>query len=304
MVLTVFLGGDILLSGLSDRLLLSRYLIYGLVLGSFDLMRKRNMVASLILGALLLVLISELALDLWFLVFLTAFTVLAIASVAVSRLESEADQATVIGEMSWLTAGRVWLGVAAATITITSVFFLLMPRLSGSQVTQANWLPSRLDLSVGGLFKLPSKPGASVTPGILPSQESEGTGSAGHVTLGYTGSSADTAVMYVRSQISSYWRGMTLDEYNGRGWLSSSSQVRLLSDGRGEFSLPDSAVDLSGERVYWQAFYLLSDQPNAVFTGYNPGRIYLPQPSLTKGMLYEHLGNAVSHAGAIASGQC
>lgn len=31
MVLTVFLGGDILLSGLSDRLLLSRYLIFGLI---------------------------------------------------------------------------------------------------------------------------------------------------------------------------------------------------------------------------------------------------------------------------------
>jgi len=34
MVLTVFLGRDILLSGFSDRLVLSRYLIYGLVLGT------------------------------------------------------------------------------------------------------------------------------------------------------------------------------------------------------------------------------------------------------------------------------
>src|SRR3990172_645465 len=69
MVLTVFLGGDILLSGLGDRLLLSRYLVYGLVLGSFDLMRKRNVMASIILGTLLLVLISEVALNPWFLVF-------------------------------------------------------------------------------------------------------------------------------------------------------------------------------------------------------------------------------------------
>ena len=50
MVLTVFLGEDILRSGLSDRLLLSRYLIYGLVLGSFDLMRKRHVMASVILS--------------------------------------------------------------------------------------------------------------------------------------------------------------------------------------------------------------------------------------------------------------
>lgn len=69
MLLTIFLGGDILLSGLSDKLLLSRYLVYGLVLGSFDLVRRRNVMASLILGGLLFVLISELALSLWFLVF-------------------------------------------------------------------------------------------------------------------------------------------------------------------------------------------------------------------------------------------
>src|SRR3972149_1270551 len=89
MVLTVFLGGDILLSGLSDRLLLSRYLIYGLVVGSFDLMRKRNVMASVILGALLLVLISEVALNPWFLVFVVVFTVLALTSAAISRVEAE-----------------------------------------------------------------------------------------------------------------------------------------------------------------------------------------------------------------------
>src|SRR3972149_10077555 len=89
MVLTVFLGEDILRSGLSDRVVLSRYLIYGLVLGSFDLMRKRHVMASVILGALLLVLISELALSLWFLIFVAVFTVLALLSAAISRVESE-----------------------------------------------------------------------------------------------------------------------------------------------------------------------------------------------------------------------
>ncbi|MDP2744425.1 MAG: hypothetical protein Q8P00_05100, partial [Dehalococcoidia bacterium] len=63
MVLTVLLGRDILLSGLSDRLLLSRYLIFGLVIGGFDLMLRRNVIASLVLGLLLLILISEFALS-------------------------------------------------------------------------------------------------------------------------------------------------------------------------------------------------------------------------------------------------
>ena len=290
MVLTVFLGGDILLSGLSDRLLLSRYLIYGLVLGSFDLMRKGHVNGSINLGVLFLVLISELALNLWFLAFVVVFIILALASVITSRLEAEANQSVVVGELSWSGAVKVWLGFSAVTLLVAAIFFLLMPRLASNQLTQASWLPSRLDLSLGGLAKLPSKPGASVAPGILPSlQEEDSSGTRVYAALGYTGSYADAAVMHVRSQISSYWRGLTLDEYDGCGWLSSSARIQLRDEGRGEFSLPDSKADLEGERVYWQAYYLLSDQPNAVFTGYNPGRIYLPnleKNSLVKGTLY------------------
>ena len=290
-LLIVFLGGEILFSGLSDRLLLSRYLGYGLVVGSFDLIRKRNVIASLILGALLLVLISELALNLWFLVFPVAFTVLALTAIALGRVEAETSQAVLVGEFKWLTAGKVWLGFAAGTLLLSAVFFLLMPRLANSQVSQASWLPSRLDLSLGGFAILPSRPSASVSPGIFPSLQDRGVLDGEYATLGYIGSSADRAVMHVRSRVSSYWRGLTLDEYDGRGWLPSSPEIKLLNEGRREFILPDSRLR-SGDRVYWQAYYLLSDQPNAVFTGYKPGRIYLPhadQTFLESGTLYRVL---------------
>ncbi|MBI4284016.1 MAG: hypothetical protein HY663_06060 [Chloroflexi bacterium] len=293
MVLTAFLGGDILLSGLSDRLLLSRYLIYGLVLGSFDLMRRRNVVASLILGILLLMLISEFALNWWFLAFLVAFTILALTTVALGRVEAETSQAVLVGELRWFTASKTWLCFAAATLSLSTVFFLLMPRMASRDIVQAAWLPSRLDLTLSGPARLPSKPSAPATSEIFPSrQEGDGQGDGRHVTLGYVGSSADKAVMHVRSRVSSYWRGATLDEYDGRGWLPSSSQIKLHDEGRGEFILPDSKLSLVGEKVYWQVYYLLSDQPNAVFTGYNPGRIYLPeaeQALLEKGTLYRAL---------------
>ena len=184
-LLIVFLGGEILFSGLSDRLLLSRYLSYGLVIGSFDLIRKRNMMASLILGSLLLVLISELAFNLWFLVFPVVFTALALTAVAVGRVEVETSQATLIGELKWLTAGKVWLGFAAGTLLLSAVFFLFMPRLASIQIAQATWLPSRLDLSLGGLAMLPSRPSASVFPGILPSLQ-DGKPSTGTMPLWVT----------------------------------------------------------------------------------------------------------------------
>ncbi|MEE9400091.1 MAG: transglutaminaseTgpA domain-containing protein, partial [Dehalococcoidales bacterium] len=293
MVLTVFLGGDILLSGLSDRMLLSRYLIYGLVIGSFDFIRQRNVIASLVLGGLLLVLISELALSFWFLVFPLAFMVLAMTAVTVGRVEAETEKAVLVGEFKWLAAGRLWFGLAAGTLLIATFFFLLMPRLASSQVTRASWLPSRLDLSLGGLSMLPGRPSASVAPEILPSLQDRGDGGEGkYSTLGYTGSAADIPVMYVRSRISSYWRGLTLDQYDGRGWLASLPQLELRNIGRREYTLPDSKRNLSGERVYWQAYYLLSDQPNAIFTGYRPGRIYLPEETQTfleSGTLYRAL---------------
>ena len=80
LILTIYLGQEMLLYGAGDRVLLARYLIYGLALGSFDLMRKRNLLASLILGALLLTIISEIALDLWFLVFPVVFMALSLVA--------------------------------------------------------------------------------------------------------------------------------------------------------------------------------------------------------------------------------
>ncbi|MFC2070120.1 DUF3488 and DUF4129 domain-containing transglutaminase family protein [Chloroflexota bacterium] len=295
MVLTVLLGRDILLSGLSDRLLLSRYLIYGLVIGSFDLMWKRNVEASLVLGVLLMVLISELALTVWFLIFVVMFTMLALASVLASRLGAECDNAVIVGEQSLHIAGRSWLGFIAGAMLIAVVLFLIMPRIASSQMAQASWLPSRLDLTSGSPGALPNRPSASVSSGILPSSQNGGSTSEGeYISLGYIGSAADKVVMNVRSRISSYWRGMTLDEYDGHGWLASSPQLALSDEGKGEFMLPDSRLGSSDERTYWQVYYLLTDQPSAVFTGYYPGRIYLPgrpRTSLEAGIMYRALSS-------------
>ena len=292
-ILTIYLGQEMLLYGAGDRMLLSRYLIYGLALGSFDLMRKRNLLASLILGALLLMIISEIALNLWFLVFPVVFTALSLIAVVTGRIDTEASQSVTVGKLSWLTTGKVCLVFTTFALLLSTTFFLLMPRVTSSQVAQATWLPSRLDLSLEGSATLPDKPGASVAPGIIPSRQEGGTRGGGeYVTLGYTGSSADRPVMHVRSRISSYWRGATLDEYDGRGWLPSASRIELLDEGRREFVLPDSKQNVPGERVYWQAYYLLSDQPNAIFTGYRPGKIYLPEAGqmlLEKGTLYRTL---------------
>ncbi|MDZ4246486.1 MAG: transglutaminase-like domain-containing protein, partial [Dehalococcoidia bacterium] len=84
----------------------------------------------------------------------------------------------------------------------------------------------------------------------------------------------------------------TMDTYDGRGWLSRGTGAILIDENRQEFVLPDSVAETPGQGTYWQTYYLLSDQPNAVFTGYSPGKLYLPQLNevfLEKGSLYRAL---------------
>ena len=131
------------------------------------------------------------------------------------------------------------IGFALGTLLLSAVLFLFIPRLAAGQIAQANWLPTRLDLGIGGLSLLPGKPSASVSPGIFPSlQDDEALYGRERATLGYTGSLADEPVMHIRSQVSSYWRGLTLERYDGRGWLPSSPGIRLRNESRRELSSP------------------------------------------------------------------
>jgi hypothetical protein len=290
---TAYLGEELWFSGLSDRLLLAHFLVYGIVIGSFDLVRRRSLVASLILGGLLLGLISEFVFNAWFLIFPAVFTLLALTAVAVGSVETEAGRSVLVGEPRWLGAGKVWVGFATGALMLSAVLFLVMPRFVTAQVAQASWLPSRIDLTLGGPALLPSRPSASVSPGILASlPDGEVLDDRKYATLGYVGSLGDRAVMHVRSRVSSYWRGLTLDEYDGRGWLSSSPEIKLFNERQWGFIFPDSRANMAREKVYWQTYFMLSDQPNAVFTGYNPGRVYLPQTDqayLQRGTVYRAL---------------
>jgi hypothetical protein len=65
------------------------------------------------------------------------------------------------------------------------------------------------------------------------------------------------------------------------------TKLTLSDRGRGGLLFDDSRT--VNANLYPQTYYLLVDQPNALFTGYEPGRAYLPdptQPSLTRGTVY------------------
>ncbi|MBI2872148.1 MAG: DUF3488 domain-containing protein [Chloroflexi bacterium] len=291
LVLLAYLGRDMLFSWTSDRILLARYLVYGLVVTSFDLRTRRNVLGTLVVAGLLFVLLSEVAFGLWFPVLMAVFMLLALAAATVGHAEEEsASGVVVVGGGSRLAAGKVWVVFAFGFMLLAAGIFLLMPRFGfGGGLAQASWLPSRIDLTRGGPAGLPSRPSASVSAEILISSQGARAGSSRYVTLGYVGSAADAVVMHVRSPVASYWRGSVLDVYDGAGWLPSVSRMNLVNEGRGEMVFPDSDLTPLGRRWYSQTYYLMADQPNALFTGYNPGRVYLPQTaqiSLERGIVY------------------
>ena len=164
-----------------------------------------------------------------------------------------------------------------------------MPRIALGALTQASWLPSRIDLTSGGPRQLPTRPGADVSKGFLVTRTFGGDASDRYAPLGYTGSAADTPVMHVRSRVATYWRGSTLDQYDGIGWLPSVARMTLVDEDNEGYVFPDSIRRPPGQGWYSQTYYLLVDQPNALFTGYSPGRVYLPQSdlvSLRRGTVY------------------
>ena len=300
LILLAFLGRDMLFSLNSDPLLLARYLVFGLIVSSFDLRTRRNVLGTLVLAGMLFVLLTTMAFSLWFPVLMGSFVLLALAAATVGHIDEEASRATVVGAGSRQAAGRVWSAFAAGFVLLSVALFLLMPRVGASGLIQASWLPSRIDLTRGGPSLLPSLPGLGLSPGILPSEQLRGAGD--YVSLGYTGPAADKVVMHVRSRVSSYWRGATLDQYDGAGWLPSTSQVRLVDEGQGSYVFPDSDLRTVGRSWYSQTYYLRTDQPNAIFTGYSPGRLFLPRTSqsgLYRGTVYR----AVSPAPALTPRQ-
>ena len=286
-ILLVYLGRDMIFTRTGDQVLLARYLVFGLVVSSFDMRTRRNVLGTLVLTGMLFILLSPMAFGLWFPLLLGGFALLALAAAATGYVDEQSSQVTVVNGGRRFASARAWAGMGAAFMLFVVVLFLFTPRFGLGNLTRTSWLPSRIDLTAGGPGDLPSRPSASVSPMILASRQLFSGQDGRYVTLGYSGADGDTPLMYVRSRVASYWRGAVLDEYDGSGWLPSVANLTLSDRGRGGVLFDDSRTGTAN--LYPQTYYLLVDQPNALFTGYEPGRVYLPdptRPSLARGTVY------------------
>lgn len=81
--------------------------------------------------------------------------------------------------------------------------------------------------------------------------------------------SGDNALlMNVRSPLASYWRGVALEDYDGRSWSIASES--------GGFLFQEMPIG-GAQFYYWQTFTMRRRPAKLLFAGYRPLRVFLPE---------------------------
>ncbi|MBI4201605.1 MAG: hypothetical protein HY532_00630 [Chloroflexi bacterium] len=301
-VLLVSLGNTMLLEWTSDPVLLARYLVFGLIVNSFDLRAPRHILGSVVVAGLIFVLLSHMAFGPWFPVLGMLYLLLALTAFALAHGEEHRGKVPEsLGRGPLSTVQPAFLAMTLLVVlTATVLLLLLMPRTGSGRAGTMAWLPSRLDLTLAGQGMLPNIPSFAPAPGILAPTGGDPSAGGRYVSLGYVGTAADQAVMHVRSQVPSYWRGRALDTYDGQGWVASDPRVTLLHAGGLSFQFPDWRQQQARQGWYGQTFYIASDQANVLFAGYYPAQVYLaeaePPQFLARGTVYRVVSGLASLA--------
>jgi hypothetical protein len=252
---------------------------------SFGLRTRRNLYDAHALSLVVLLLVGMQAFTFLYLWFLLAFALVTAALLWASHLP-RADDGVQRVAFPAMPASAAMGGVGlVAVIAVAVVAYLFLPQ--NHQVAPAGPLPSRLDLTGGwppapaGQSEgdwapwaqfLPSRDEFGVTLGQGAATEAD---LAVYADLGYTSDQGDNVVMYVRSPLASFWRGYTLDVYDGRGWIASSATVQFQVDRQGCLRFADAPQRFPYRDSYAQTYFLRVAQPNALFTGYGAGWVSL-----------------------------
>ena len=104
--------------------------------------------------------------------------------------------------------------------------------------------------------------------------ESSGPPTAVPFRIGKQGNQQDDVVLLVRSRVTSYWRGWTLEDFDGRYW-SDPDPSRYLAPSKnrdGVWFNRETPVGKTRLR-YNQTFFVQRDQPGALFMGYQGLRV-------------------------------
>ncbi|HEV2126385.1 MAG TPA: transglutaminaseTgpA domain-containing protein, partial [Chloroflexota bacterium] len=217
---------------------------------SFDLRTRRSLYATLLHTIGIFYLASNFGFSLLFGAFLLVLACCLAAVLTIAELEDKRRRSQPFRLRSAAGGWVYWSGFAVASMLLTLIFTILMPRTGGTQLLA----PLTLTLP----FSAPTQP--ELVEPLVPFLElGAGGGSGGaadaRVDLSYRGRFNQAVAFYVRSPQRSYWRGLVFDRYTGSDWTSTSREYPLTRDRRGRYELPTGRFAGEDERSYVQTFY-------------------------------------------------
>ncbi|MBI2886067.1 MAG: DUF3488 domain-containing protein [Chloroflexi bacterium] len=263
-----------------------------LCIASFDLKTRRNLFIMLIYSLLLLYIACDSTFSPWLLLFLITYGVAALTALfAAALLDGQRVALAVIGRRPSLGATLYCLGILTLLAFGTIALFVLLPRPANSQLLGSPLVSYPLRREIRGQTVTPLFPFVSITTSSAGAKEPQ-------MSLAYRGKPGQNIVLYVRSEIQSYWRGLALDEYDGQSWRSTSGRRLLVRQHQGWFDLEVPRSAHSGTE-YVQSFTVVQEGAEVLLTGYWPKTVHHLSPTV---ILEGGLGGTLIDARALSTG--
>lgn len=311
-IATAFLmRGQVLEAFTGNWLPLGQFMLLVQALASFDVRTRGGLYTTLIISGVILFFASQQAFNDVFGVFIIGFVVLLLAFLTVSFLEDGVRSAKVYWQKHQASTVIFWVGTACGVFILSGLVFWVMPRgetnLGLAQVAilpfstnaladappvpeiNSSTIPVSLDRSEENGSPLGNN-GSSDAQGIPGGLDQDGLasndnggGNGGDAFLGNTNAFGpeNDVVFFVRSKVASYWKGRTLDTFDGQSWRTSGTPTDLahFSNTPGVLINRESR-GLDNRLRYSQTFFIQQDVADSVFTGYRGVRIIAEEGSL------------------------
>ena len=290
--LSFLMRGQMLEAISGNWLPLGQFLLLVQAISSFDLRTRGGLYTGIIFSGIILFFASQQAFDAGFSIFIIGFMVLLLAFLSVSFLEDGVRSAQVHWRRHQPSVIIFWVSAACAVFFLAGLAFWVMPRgqtslglpevailpfssnsLDSNAITPlvdpaSIPLESELEQPLAGELANAPVVGTSGNEGEPPdlpmvARNLNQTSPSGRYQGNTYGQDEHgDVVFFVRSKVASYWRGSTMDDYDGRYWRES-SQTHNLTASRGRSLLwhNGESFGLDNRLRYGQTFFIQKDRP-------------------------------------------
>ncbi|MCH8223134.1 MAG: transglutaminase domain-containing protein [Chloroflexi bacterium] len=318
-IVGVWMRNDLVLAIRGDRIPVAFFLLATTAASSFDLKTRAGLYTQIIAAGIIMFFASEIAFGSGFAPLGIVFGIIVLTFLALAYLEDEFADAEVVWFKSRAAAGAFWGVTGAAVLIVSILAFFLLPWNAAQAPQAPRFTIVPFSGGGDGAFpgmtpeqaRKAREERARNAPGRL--------GEDGEFTEGFAGLPADLltaeldgdlssvielgnddlslssrvgvpldppqfddaaeAVLYVRSAVSSYWRGRTYDQYDSNdGPEGFGKWYATVQDSLG----PDRLIaprgdDSDASDRYLQTFFSKTHLGDEVLTGYEPVAAALPR---------------------------